>query len=91
MTKHPIPAPEGATAASAMTPTEARERLVTLAGMVALEAPRIRNEYAQEAKIPWSIIEEIRTTMGLAGINYRRAREAFEQKKREALARRTSP
>lgn len=60
-----------------MTQAEARERLVTLAGMVALEAPQVRNKYVHDARVPWAIIEEIRETMIAAGINYTAARERF--------------
>lgn len=65
-----------------MTRDEARERLITLAGMVALESAARQAPWTVDARIPWALITEIRETLPHAGIDYERARKVYEEKKR---------
>ena len=48
-------------------------RLAYLAALVAVEAPQKRGESTNAARIPWSLIEEIRRELQDDGLDWRRA------------------
>lgn len=73
-----------------MTREEARERLIHLAGMVALEAPHYKGTYVKSATVSWETIEEIRTVMTAAGLDYKVARKKFERIRREGITERNA-
>lgn len=57
---------------------EARERLITLAAMIALEAPAIRDsDFA--TPINWKDIEEIRRLLPIAGRDYAGMRKRLDE------------
>lgn len=60
----------------------ARERvvkLVTLATVVALQAPAKQAKYSVEARIPWATIDEIRAALKAAGVDYDAARRRYDK------------
>jgi hypothetical protein len=49
---------------------EQLQRIATLAGAVAIEAPWTRNKYAVEARVPWELIVKLRAELTLAGVDW---------------------
>ena len=61
-----------------MTKDEALDRLLTLAGMAALETPQYQSKYSHFAQVRWEIIKEIREILPAAGVDYSAARKRFD-------------
>lgn len=54
---------------------------------VAIGAPLKKNEFSVEARIPWELMDRIRSELDAAGIQWRKVRNEYEKIKKERRAK----
>jgi hypothetical protein len=67
---------------------EQMEKIVNLAGAVALEAAWHQNAYTTHVKVPWDLITKLRVELAAAGVPWREMKLKIDKEMRENLERR---
>jgi hypothetical protein len=59
------------------------DKIIKLAGAIALEAAWHQNAYTTHAKVPWDLITKLRVELAAAGIPWREMKLKVDKKMRE--------